>query len=99
MKEIMTEADNRIKVSEKINSGLYVNHDFAVEIMKNTGKNILNNMNLLLFLYINQRNETVEEILISVEEFGNTLPTSKPTFLSKLLKLLNLPILQEKVIF
>jgi hypothetical protein len=63
MKQQITEAEDRIKTTGIVNFEQVVNRDFAVETMKEVERNITNNMNLILYNYVNERDEAVKDIL------------------------------------
>jgi hypothetical protein len=57
------EAEDRIRTTGVINFEQIDNRDFVVEIMKEVERNITNNMNLILYNYVNEREEAVKDIL------------------------------------
>jgi hypothetical protein len=63
IKTLLIEAEDRIKTSGAVNNEFFMNRNFVVETMKSVEKNIVDNMNLILYNFTHEKNDVVDDIL------------------------------------
>jgi hypothetical protein len=83
MKQIITEAEDRIKLSNIKNLEQIVDRDFALEMMKEVENNIMENIKLILYIYINERDGPVKDILSISRHSWRTTPNIQASIIEQ----------------